>query len=196
VRPALTKKLEGFGTTIFAEMSALAVETGAINLGQGFPDTDGPDEVLDAVVTLLVAGDRLAQRGHAPPGGVLVGARLERRHCCGDHRGRPVDVGEPLAEVDRAGAHGQRRHLGEDRRPEPGQLGGHRVRQRRRALLGRSCRRHRLIDHARHRKPSDRTAITRIAMRAELIRVSLGAAPQGPIAVPLAGPAGLRRLTP
>ncbi|MEU5672118.1 aminotransferase, partial [Micromonospora sp. NPDC047753] len=31
-----------FGTTIFAEMSALAVRTGAVNLGQGFPDTDGP----------------------------------------------------------------------------------------------------------------------------------------------------------
>jgi len=34
--------------TIFAEMSALAVATGAINLGQGFPDEDGPREVLDA----------------------------------------------------------------------------------------------------------------------------------------------------
>ncbi len=34
--------------TIFAEMSALALSTGAINLGQGFPDEDGPVEVLDA----------------------------------------------------------------------------------------------------------------------------------------------------
>jgi N-succinyldiaminopimelate aminotransferase len=34
--------------TIFAEMSALATSTGAINLGQGFPDEDGPAEVLDA----------------------------------------------------------------------------------------------------------------------------------------------------
>ncbi len=34
--------------TIFAEMSALAVSTGAINLGQGFPDEDGPEEVLEA----------------------------------------------------------------------------------------------------------------------------------------------------
>ena len=39
---------QGFGTTIFAEMSALAERTGAINLGQGFPDTDGPAEVLEA----------------------------------------------------------------------------------------------------------------------------------------------------
>ena len=34
--------------TIFGEMSALAASTGAINLGQGFPDEDGPREVLDA----------------------------------------------------------------------------------------------------------------------------------------------------
>src|SRR6187402_1427784 len=44
------------GTTIFAEMSALAVSTGAINLGQGFPDTDGPAEVLDAAVAAIRGG--------------------------------------------------------------------------------------------------------------------------------------------
>jgi N-succinyldiaminopimelate aminotransferase len=52
----LTSKLAGFGTTIFAEMSALAVRTGAINLGQGFPDTDGPPEVLDAAVEAIRSG--------------------------------------------------------------------------------------------------------------------------------------------
>ncbi|WP_137159016.1 pyridoxal phosphate-dependent aminotransferase, partial [Blastococcus sp. CCUG 61487] len=40
-------RLQGFGTTVFAEMSALAVATGSINLGQGFPDHPGPPEVLD-----------------------------------------------------------------------------------------------------------------------------------------------------
>ena len=40
--PYLTSRLQGFGTTIFAEMSALATRTGAVNLGQGFPDYDGP----------------------------------------------------------------------------------------------------------------------------------------------------------
>ncbi len=39
-------RLAGLGTTIFAEMTELARRTGAINLGQGFPDTDGPDEIL------------------------------------------------------------------------------------------------------------------------------------------------------
>ncbi len=39
--------MKSFGTTIFAEMSALAAQTGAINLGQGFPDTDGPARMLE-----------------------------------------------------------------------------------------------------------------------------------------------------
>jgi N-succinyldiaminopimelate aminotransferase len=52
----LTAKLAGFGTTIFAEMSALALETGAINLGQGYPDTDGPPEVLDAAIDAIRSG--------------------------------------------------------------------------------------------------------------------------------------------
>jgi N-succinyldiaminopimelate aminotransferase len=45
--PHLVDRLQGFGTTVFAEMSALAVATGSINLGQGFPDEPGPREVLD-----------------------------------------------------------------------------------------------------------------------------------------------------
>jgi N-succinyldiaminopimelate aminotransferase len=45
--PYLSSRLQGFGTTVFAEMSALAVATGSVNLGQGFPDYPGPSEVLD-----------------------------------------------------------------------------------------------------------------------------------------------------
>ena len=54
--PYLTAKLQGFGTTIFAEMSALALSTGSVNLGQGFPDTDGPREVLDAAKAAIDSG--------------------------------------------------------------------------------------------------------------------------------------------
>lgn len=54
--PYLTAKLQGFGTTIFAEMSALATSTGSVNLGQGFPDTDGPREVLDAAKAAIDGG--------------------------------------------------------------------------------------------------------------------------------------------
>ncbi len=45
-----------FGETIFAEMSALAIATNALNLGQGFPDTDGPIEILDAAQRALRGG--------------------------------------------------------------------------------------------------------------------------------------------
>ncbi|WP_432096905.1 pyridoxal phosphate-dependent aminotransferase [Streptomyces sp. bgisy100] len=63
-RPLLNRRLDGHGTTIFAEMSALAVRTGAINLGQGFPDTDGPEEIREAAVRALRDG-----RGNQyPPG--------------------------------------------------------------------------------------------------------------------------------
>jgi N-succinyldiaminopimelate aminotransferase len=63
-RPVLNSALEGMGTTIFAEMSALAVETGSINLGQGFPDTDGPAELARTAADAVLAG-----RGNQyPPG--------------------------------------------------------------------------------------------------------------------------------
>ncbi len=55
-RPVVASRLRGFGTTIFAEMSALAEATGSVNLGQGFPDYDGPQEVLDAAVTAIHDG--------------------------------------------------------------------------------------------------------------------------------------------
>ncbi|MET8441956.1 pyridoxal phosphate-dependent aminotransferase [Streptomyces sp. NPDC004981] len=55
-RPLLNRRLTEFGTTIFAEMSALAVRTGSINLGQGFPDPDGPEEIREAAVRALRAG--------------------------------------------------------------------------------------------------------------------------------------------
>ncbi len=52
----LATRLQGLGTTIFAEMSALALRTGSINLGQGFPDVDGPASVLEAAVEALRGG--------------------------------------------------------------------------------------------------------------------------------------------
>lgn len=49
-------RIAGLGTTIFAEMSALAARTGAVNLGQGFPDTDGPPAVVEVAVDALRGG--------------------------------------------------------------------------------------------------------------------------------------------
>lgn len=54
--PFLTDRLQGFGTTIFTQMSALAVETDSVNLGQGFPDTDGPAEVAEAARQAIADG--------------------------------------------------------------------------------------------------------------------------------------------
>ena len=81
-RPFLNRRLAEFGTTIFAEMSALAVRTGSINLGQGFPDTDGPEEVREAAVRALRDG-----RGNQYPPGpgipelrTAIAAHQERRY--------------------------------------------------------------------------------------------------------------------
>jgi N-succinyldiaminopimelate aminotransferase len=54
--PHLVARLQGFGTTIFSEMTALAQAHDAINLGQGFPDEDPPAEVVEAAVAALQAG--------------------------------------------------------------------------------------------------------------------------------------------
>ncbi|MEQ3552044.1 pyridoxal phosphate-dependent aminotransferase [Pseudonocardia nematodicida] len=60
----LVERMRPFTSTIFTEISRLAVETGAINLGQGFPDTDGPASLLaDAAANITEHG-----RNQYPPG--------------------------------------------------------------------------------------------------------------------------------
>jgi N-succinyldiaminopimelate aminotransferase len=81
--PYLVSRLQGFGTTIFAEMSALAVATGSINLGQGFPDEDGPPEVLDAAIAAVRAG-----HNQYPPG---IGIP-ELRHAIAAHQAKWYDL--------------------------------------------------------------------------------------------------------
>ncbi len=61
--PFIKSNLREFGETIFAEMSALAIETGAINLGQGFPDTDGPIEISELAIQAIRNG-----QNQYPPG--------------------------------------------------------------------------------------------------------------------------------
>ena len=63
-RPLLNRRLEGLGTTIFAEMSARAVATGAVNLGQGFPDVDGPPEIARKAADAIMQG----KGNQYPPG--------------------------------------------------------------------------------------------------------------------------------
>ncbi|MEU3600594.1 pyridoxal phosphate-dependent aminotransferase [Streptomyces sp. NPDC006798] len=91
-RPLLNRGLAGFGTTIFAEMSALAAETGAINLGQGFPDTDGPESVREAAVRAIRDG-----RGNQYPPGPGV---PELRQAVADHQLRRYGLAfDPDTEV-------------------------------------------------------------------------------------------------
>jgi N-succinyldiaminopimelate aminotransferase len=75
------------GTTIFAEMSALAVATGSINLGQGFPDTDGPASLLEDAVAAIRSGEH----NQYPPGPGIPALRqavaAHQRH----HHGLEVD---------------------------------------------------------------------------------------------------------
>ncbi|MFG3507533.1 pyridoxal phosphate-dependent aminotransferase [Streptomyces sp. NPDC047821] len=91
-RPPLNRRLAEFGTTIFAEMSALALSTGSVNLGQGFPDTDGPEAVAEAAVRAIRDG-----RGNQYPPGPGV---PELRTAVADHqRERYGLVYDPDTEV-------------------------------------------------------------------------------------------------
>jgi len=82
---------QGFGTTIFTEMSALAERTGAINLGQGFPDEDGPAEILEAAERALRDG----HNQYAPLPGVPA---LREAIAAHQHRFYGIDV-DPDREV-------------------------------------------------------------------------------------------------
>lgn len=55
-RPRVASRISGMGTSIFAEMTSLAVRHSAVNLGQGFPDFDGPQFVKQAATTAIRAG--------------------------------------------------------------------------------------------------------------------------------------------
>ena len=77
--PHLTARLQGFGTTVFAEMSALAVVTGSVNLGQGFPDYPGPPEVLDvARAAIGTAADQYPPGPGTPELRRAIAAHRER----------------------------------------------------------------------------------------------------------------------
>ncbi|ROZ89395.1 pyridoxal phosphate-dependent aminotransferase [Gordonia sp. OPL2] len=73
-------RLRPFGTTIFAEMSALALEHDAVNLGQGFPDTDGPASMLEAAQRAIAEGHNQYPPGIGIPALRHAVARHQQRH--------------------------------------------------------------------------------------------------------------------
>jgi len=87
----LVARMREFGTTIFAEMSALATATASINLGQGFPDTDGPDELLADAIAAIREG-----HNQYPPGPGIP----ELRQAISDHHRRCYQLDyDPGSEV-------------------------------------------------------------------------------------------------
>jgi N-succinyldiaminopimelate aminotransferase len=90
-RNPLVERMRAFGTTIFAEMSALALATGSINLGQGFPDTDGPPELLAAAAEAIRTG-----HNQYPPGPGMPELRAaiahHQRTCYGLHYDPDAEV--------------------------------------------------------------------------------------------------------
>ena len=73
-------RLDGVGSTIFAEMSALATRTGSVNLGQGFPDLSGPDSVVEQAYAAMCAGTNQYPPGRGSADLVDAVIRHQGRH--------------------------------------------------------------------------------------------------------------------
>src|SRR5690242_18104058 len=76
----LAHRLDGIPPTIFSEMSALALRTSSVNLGQGFPDVDGPPEVIARAVRALENGSNQYAPGPGIPALRQAVARHQQRH--------------------------------------------------------------------------------------------------------------------
>lgn len=87
----LVERMRHHGTTIFTEISALAARHDAVNLGQGFPDTDGPPELLEAAKRAIDTG-----QNQYPP----LNGRPELLAAVADHQRRwyGIDL-DPSAEA-------------------------------------------------------------------------------------------------
>ena len=95
--PRTAQRLRAIPPTIFTTMSALAVRTGAVNLGQGFPDRDGPPAVIDAAIAALRAG----RNQYAPDVGI---PELRRAVAAHQHRNYGIELDPDTQVVVTAGA--------------------------------------------------------------------------------------------
>ena len=75
----IARRLRPFGETIFAEMTRLAQQHGAVNLGQGFPDFDGPPAIIEAAHAAMLAGENQYARPMGHPKLVEAIARKQQR---------------------------------------------------------------------------------------------------------------------
>src|SRR6202020_1258959 len=91
-RPLLNRRLTGMGTTIFAQMSALPLPPGSVNLAQGFPATNGPAEIAAAAAAAILEG-----RGNQYPPGPGI---PELRQAIASHQSRFYGLDyDPATEV-------------------------------------------------------------------------------------------------
>jgi N-succinyldiaminopimelate aminotransferase len=91
-RPLLNRRLGGLGNSVFGEMSARALATGSVNLGQGFPDVDGPPAIARLAAEAVLAG-----KGNQDPPATGI---PELRHAVARHQRRFYSLGyDPDTEV-------------------------------------------------------------------------------------------------
>jgi N-succinyldiaminopimelate aminotransferase len=91
-RPLLNRRLGGLGNSVFGEMSARALATGSVNLGQGFPDVDGPPAIARLAAEAVLAG-----KGNQYPPATGI---PELRHAVARHQRRFYGLGyDPDTEV-------------------------------------------------------------------------------------------------
>jgi N-succinyldiaminopimelate aminotransferase len=90
--PPLVPRMRGYEVSVFAEMSRLAVELGCVNLGQGFPDTDGPADLMAIAEASIAAG----VGNQYPPGNGMP----DLREAIADHQQRFYGLTvDPMTEV-------------------------------------------------------------------------------------------------
>ncbi len=79
--PRLVPRMHGFGTTIFTVMTGLAVQHDAVNLGQGFPDVEGPAAIRDAAAAAIRDGHNQYAPGTGLPAlRQAIAAHQQRRY--------------------------------------------------------------------------------------------------------------------
>jgi len=95
---SVAKRLQPFGTTIFTEMTALAVKHNAVNLAQGFPDFDGPQLAKDAAKAAIDAGhSQYARMFGVPKLNAAIASTFSKRFSVSPSTPRHLDTSAPFS---------------------------------------------------------------------------------------------------
>jgi N-succinyldiaminopimelate aminotransferase len=100
MRTVMARKLAGLGTSVFSEMTQLALAHGAVNLAQGFPDFDGPEALKDAAVRAIREGhNQYARSSGTPPLHETIAMRYERDYGLVYRPAHEITVGAGATEL-------------------------------------------------------------------------------------------------